>query len=376
MTDTHPSVQAVRLIHQNNTNTTIRRSPACGSEDTAMGNYTHIDPADLNTSHSSINPNVASVSTATGTSSTSSIRTKTTASTAGTAKQNPEGGLEGAAMDNYSHMDNPTARPLRRGPDIFLDANTGANDKPSKPAFLNNSTSSRAPQNDTGVKDITQTVIDANLGNGDAQVALGDMYLYGEDVNQDFKAAMNWYMKAAEQEHAQGQCNVGVLYRDGLGVEQSFNTAEEWFQKSAERGNSTALNNLGFMRQQGQGKITQNYYMAMFWYRESEKQGGTIAQCNIGNLYQNGLGVLKNHSQAMEWYLKAAEQREPCAYICIGLLYETGLGVPKDIPKAIEWYKKAIDLEGPEVKRHLDRLHRQGYSLETGKKRWLLCQLI
>ncbi|KAG0062061.1 hypothetical protein BGZ90_003274, partial [Linnemannia elongata] len=50
--------------------------------------------------------------------------------------------------------------------------------------------------------DFTLTSINANLGDKDAQVALGDMYLDGEGVQQDYQAAMKWFRRAADQGYA------------------------------------------------------------------------------------------------------------------------------------------------------------------------------
>ena len=48
------------------------------------------------------------------------------------------------------------------------------------------------------------------------------MYDNGKGVLQDYKEAVKWYTKAAEQGHANAQSNLGVKYDNGEGVLQDF----------------------------------------------------------------------------------------------------------------------------------------------------------
>ena len=67
------------------------------------------------------------------------------------------------------------------------------------------------------------------------------MYHNGQGVAQDFKAALVWYRKAADQGHAEAQFNLGAMYANGQGVPQSIPTALIWVQKAAAQGNASAL---------------------------------------------------------------------------------------------------------------------------------------
>ena len=49
---------------------------------------------------------------------------------------------------------------------------------------------------------------------------LGTMYHLGERVAQDYKEAVWWYRKAAEQGYADGQFGLGAMYANGHGVLQ------------------------------------------------------------------------------------------------------------------------------------------------------------
>ena len=45
-----------------------------------------------------------------------------------------------------------------------------------------------------------------------AQFALGWMYWDGKGVLQDYKEAISWYRKSAEQGHPRAQNDFGVMY--------------------------------------------------------------------------------------------------------------------------------------------------------------------
>ena len=92
---------------------------------------------------------------------------------------------------------------------------------------------------------------------------------YGQGMAQDYKAALKWYMKAAEQGYASAQNNIGAMYDKAHGV-------------------------------------TQDYGLAAKWYLAAVKQGEAVAQYNIGNLYYNGFGVLQDYKKAHMWLNIAA----------------------------------------------------------------------
>jgi TPR repeat protein len=205
-----------------------------------------------------------------------------------TIRRNPAYGLVEEALENYNHIENPATAPARRGPQLIPNDQSSAQDEhddPSKPQHSPNKIQqqARSPQGTASgiTRDFAQTLMKATLGDKDAQVAVGDMYKDGQGVAQDYQAAMDWYLKAAEQDDPVGQRKVGVLYDHGLGVTQNYSTAMEWYLLAAE-------------------------------------QGSPPAQRNIANLYRAGRGVPQDDSKAMEWYLKAADQGNAAAQQSIG----------------------------------------------------------
>ena len=67
------------------------------------------------------------------------------------------------------------------------------------------------------------------------------MYNNGKGVVQDYKEAVKWYTKAAEQGFASAQYNLGLMYVMGQGVAQDYNSAHMWFNIAAANGDSDAV---------------------------------------------------------------------------------------------------------------------------------------
>ena len=74
----------------------------------------------------------------------------------------------------------------------------------------------------------------AEEGNVIAQGLLGQMYLRGEGVNQDYQQALKWCRLAAEQGDVYSQGKLGGMYGAGLGVVQDNKEAVKWLQLAAE----------------------------------------------------------------------------------------------------------------------------------------------
>jgi TPR repeat protein len=76
----------------------------------------------------------------------------------------------------------------------------------------------------------------ADQGYAPAQVGIGE----GFGVQQNYKQAVEWYRKAADQGDASGQYNLGGIYNNGLGVPQDYTAAARWLRKAADQENDDA----------------------------------------------------------------------------------------------------------------------------------------
>ena len=67
------------------------------------------------------------------------------------------------------------------------------------------------------------------------------MYAEGHGVSQDYKEAVKWFRKAAEQGEALAQYDLGFMYGKGHGVPRDYILAHMWFTLAAGNGIKTAI---------------------------------------------------------------------------------------------------------------------------------------
>ena len=109
------------------------------------------------------------------------------------------------------------------------------------------------------------------------------MYEKGQGVTQDYKQAVDWYLRGAEQENPEAQYSLGTLYHYGSGVNQDYQAALLWYRKSAQQGNDKAQYLLGVMYQNGYG-VNVDDQQALGWYQKAAKQGNADAITQIKTL--------------------------------------------------------------------------------------------
>jgi len=120
----------------------------------------------------------------------------------------------------------------------------------------------------------------AKAEKGDAQSAsvMGSVFLFGIlGVAKDEAEALKWFLKAAEQGHAEAQFNTGVCYENGQGVPQDYAEAVRWYRKAAEQDEATAQWKLGLCYANGHG-VAQEYAEAYRWTLLSSAQGDEFAR--------------------------------------------------------------------------------------------------
>ncbi len=145
----------------------------------------------------------------------------------------------------------------------------------------------------------------AERGNANAMGFLGNMYRYGQSVQQNYGQALDWYERSAERGDAGSQFDLGNMYYRGEGIPKDYAKAFEWLSKSAEQGNGDAQATLGVMYEKGKG-VPQDYKKAFDLYTKAARQGNDLAQYNLGVMYMDGVGVEKDYTVAYYWYEAAA----------------------------------------------------------------------
>ena len=204
----------------------------------------------------------------------------------------------------------------------------------------------------------------AEQGFASGQFNLGWCYEKGKGVAQNYTEAVSWYRKAANQGHPTAQNNLGVCYREGKGVEQDYVEAIKWYRKAADQGHPIAQNNLGFWYQEGKG-VEQDFAEALKWYRKAAEQGLAAAQNNLGWCYEEGKGIEQDYAEAVNWYRKAAEQGNPSAQYNLGLCFEEGKGIPNaSFRVAVNWYTKAAEQNYTKAQIALGTCYQEGRGVQ------------
>lgn len=218
----------------------------------------------------------------------------------------------------------------------------------------------------------------ARRGNLKAARILGNCYLRGRGVRQDYTDARFWLRKAAKEGSAGAMDDLSWLLEKGLGGAkdlkgaeslrgraadlsspeklyeqglncmrgidfiQDFSRAFKYFESSAKRGNSNAKCLLSFMYATGLG-VEKQTQLSKTLMESAIIHGCASGEYEIGRNFLYGLAGSKDYRKAMEWFIKAAGHGNAHAMNEIGSMYSRGDGVPIDDSKGLKWQMLAAD---------------------------------
>ena len=134
-----------------------------------------------------------------------------------------------------------------------------------------------------GEKGLEGKMLLADAGHPKAEFSLGYLYYAGLDVEQDYGAAMSWFLKAAEIGDARSMRFIAYMYDKGLGVEEDQEKSTEWYLKAAEAGYTSAMSTVGKRYELGKG-VEQNIEAAIEWYRKAAEAGNEKAAERLAEL--------------------------------------------------------------------------------------------
>jgi TPR repeat protein/serine/threonine protein kinase len=127
----------------------------------------------------------------------------------------------------------------------------------------------------------------AESGIARAQVRVATMLLRGRGVAPSKTLAQRWFLKAlssvqlaAARGDAWAQSDYGDYFADGIAIPQNFRQAVLWYRRSADQGYSPAQANLGLMHMHGSG-VPPDWDVAVEWFRTAAAQGNYAAQENL-----------------------------------------------------------------------------------------------
>ena len=190
------------------------------------------------------------------------------------------------------------------------------------------------------IEDLTQR---ATAGDRSAMHALAESYYAGSNgADQDFRKAVEWYLRLAKTGDVRAQTNLGLMYARGYGVSKNMAEAHRWWNFAAIQNDPGAQYNLGLTYISGEG-VAVDHERAARWFREAARRGHVQAQHNLGMLYHEGKGVAKDPRQAYYWVRVAALQGDEVAAGALPKLREgmSAAQISDAEEQAAEWMRQA-----------------------------------
>lgn len=218
---------------------------------------------------------------------------------------------------------------------------------------------------------------DAERGDPEAQHELSHACVTNFDVDELINAteALKWLHLAAEQNHADSQCDLGRWYElgyfyDGLvsPISQDESTAAIWYRKAAEQGHKSAQCRLGMMYIEGRG-VPKDIQAGLNWLREAAVQDDAEAYLQLARLYDSGSGTeeKKNKAETMARLLKEAEQGDAEAQFQLARLYKSSRSPEMDRKEskteALRWFRKAAEQGHVEAQYSTGLCYRHGLEI-------------
>ncbi|UDQ98048.1 tetratricopeptide repeat protein [Lentisphaerota bacterium WC36G] len=172
-----------------------------------------------------------------------------------------------------------------------------------------------------------------------AQNALGEAFLNGYGVKQNYSQAMQFFKRAAAESYIPAIANVGFMYLNGIDVQPNTVRAMEYFQRSISKNYPPALYGLGLCYAK-----RKEFEKAALWFRKAARLNYPPAMNELGVMYTAGKGVPKDLKTAFALFKNAAKNGNAAAQKNLGALYLNGIvGNSKaDIEKGFNWLKCSI----------------------------------
>lgn len=122
---------------------------------------------------------------------------------------------------------------------------------------------------------------------------------------KDYPAALEAFLRAAEQGSMEAQFLCGQMYQRGLSVDANDRQALNWYRRAAKQGLVHAQMACAAMFEEGRG-TEMDLKRALSWYEQAAKQGSVEAQLKCGVMYSCGRAETRNPKKARRWLETAA----------------------------------------------------------------------
>lgn len=213
----------------------------------------------------------------------------------------------------------------------------------------------------------------AEKGNNDAKWLLGNCYLNGKGVPQNYYFAAQWLAEAYNTHKEEfdklikdSKNAVFVTYLNGLQeyyLDKDIPSAITFFTKVDKAKNPEGKTMLGVCY--GSKDYTKRNEKKAFKTLLKAASTSAVANYYLSSMYETGTGVLQDKEKALELLKKSADAKIAFAQCKLGDKYMTGNGVDKDHTKAALLY---LDAEGqnlltPESAKNLAKCYKEKLSV-------------
>lgn len=184
-------------------------------------------------------------------------------------------------------------------------------------------------------------------GNGDAtaQNLVGQWCYEGTCGQQkDYRQALQWWTKAAQQDHADAIANMAKCYQLGHGTDRDSTMAIGLYQAAVKKGCTTV--------------IPQHEAMAA-------KTGNAFSCMLLFDCYQRAIGVKRDQAKAQKYLAMTAEKGNATAQYQLALIYLNS----QQADKAAQWMRKAAEADITGAKFYYGRMLLQGNGVVQDKQR-------
>ena len=185
-------------------------------------------------------------------------------------------------------------------------------------------------------------LVKARKGDAVAQNELGKIYMRGDGVKANPKAAFDWWMKAAKQGLPNAQANVALAYMLGTGTAKSSKQAMQWAQKAADQNYEGGYHVLGLLNEDSYN-LNPAQDTALNAFKKAAAMGFAPAQYKYGErVLHGGPKYVGDVSEGEVWLLKSANQGYAPAQHTLGTLYKSRAEFSdKPVTERCKWFYAA-----------------------------------
>ena len=233
-----------------------------------------------------------------------------------------------------------------------------------------------------------------------AQRELAGIYMNGDGVARDFKAAFEWLKLACDQSDPVA---IYHMYHSEFFLNNTESMGIDWLRQSAEQGYAPAQHAYGmelfdrdesnilpealyWLRLAAKQEcyaaaadcavlLSENQHLAEnpeeseMWHRHAAANHHRGAQAELAERYREGDGVRKDPVEAMHWDLMAANAGDTESAYQVALAYREGKIVDQDFDEALDWGHYASDRDHVGAMTLLGQMYfaGQGFSKNIGE---------